>query len=504
MFRSVIVGMLVLLVGCSSGGNETPQPEPEPEPEPALYSLPFIIQPSWFDLETGLDIVVMEIGANEGVIVNDNMDDSAALIAVIDALDSSKVYQLNLPAGTLDFDLKMDIKKAVILNGQGKDQTIFNLRSEKTPFKFSKYKRGNWFDPTADFNVFSDRISMPTNFIETIEVGHYIEIEHDVNAIEPASTDPVDTTSSENYMYYAQGQVNQIAAIEGNDIVLTMPVSADYSHKKSRIRELKLLQTAGLTNLHLNRNFEENRNHSGNSVWMHNVANVKIENIRSSYSVESHVNLQTVYKGLVANNDFADAFRLDTGGFGYGVELSRHTTGVIVDSNSFTGLRHSVMVHLGANLNLFKLNASVNEKNHEGNISSGLSIHGHYPSLNIFENNVFQLGYADAQGINLPMHIIFRNCFTKGFRLYESDGQFLLNNLFLEDETGENIIDMETAEFDYQTLVIEGNHINGEIQWNTGPFSFPDTLSGTSTDEELLIGNDKPNHCTNPALERLK
>jgi len=85
--------------------------------------------------------------------------------------------------------------------------------------------------------------------------------------------------------------------------------------------------------------------------------------------------------------------------------------------NVFNMLRHAMMVQVGANGNVFAYNYSINTVQGDGEtnlnigwISPDISIHGHYPFMNLFEGNeVEEIGIGDYWGPAGPGNTYFRN-----------------------------------------------------------------------------------------------
>ena len=116
-----------------------------------------------------------------------------------------------------------------------------------------------------------------------------------------------------------------------------------------------------------------------------------------------------------------------------------HTTGTLVENNIFDSLRHAMMVQTGASGNVFGYNYSVNPVQGEGeiNLNKGwiqpdISVHGHYPFMNLFEGNyVSEIGIADYWGPAGPGNTYFRNkVIDEGIFFYDdSHRQNVIGNI---------------------------------------------------------------------------
>ncbi|NQU88122.1 MAG: hypothetical protein HQ541_20430, partial [Mariniphaga sp.] len=164
---------------------------------------------------------------------------------------------------------------------------------------------------------------------------------------------------------------------------------------------------------------------------------------------------------------FHNSFDYGGGGSGYGVECNFHTTDVLVEDNVFDSLRHAMMVQVGANGNVFGYNYSVNSVQSEGgpNLNEGwippdISVHGHYPFMNLFESNIVEeIGIADYWGPAGMGNTYFRNRVNgEGIFIYDhSHNQNIIGN-----ETT-FIIDDESNSYD---LIIHGNEVSNSIIWD--------------------------------------
>jgi hypothetical protein len=128
----------------------------------------------------------------------------------------------------------------------------------------------------------------------------------------------------------------------------------------------------------------------------------------------------------------------DTGsGQGYGIVVGQWATACLIEDNSFTKMRHSMMIKQGANSNVFGYNWS--DDVYGENCLKGVCVpfptvdldsHGHWGHHNLFEGNVVhRMAAADWWG-PCPNNVFFKNMATAdGIALkYASDQTLLLDN----------------------------------------------------------------------------
>jgi hypothetical protein len=103
------------------------------------------------------------------------------------------------------------------------------------------------------------------------------------------------------------------------------------------------------------------------------------------------------------------------------------TTECLIEDNIFKHLRHSMILQAGANCNVFAYNYSKEPYWTEvnpllpSNSSGDMVLHGNYPYLNLFEQNIGQNIVIDnSHGANGPYNTFFRNR-AESFGVFFSD-----------------------------------------------------------------------------------
>ena len=259
------------------------------------------------------------------------------------------------------------------------------------------------------------------------------------------------------------GEVVRIIAVSGNTLTLERPLHFDYSDALNpKIRSQGFIEHVGLERLRIHRLDSGD----GDTVIFRNAAWVWLLGVESDTTVRSHLQANTVYGCEVRNSWFHHSHDYGSGGHGYGIELSRHATACLIEDNVFDNLRHSMLVQVGANGNVFGYNYSTDSRSENHGPLPDISVHGHYPAYNLFEGNVVEEAHiSDYWGPAGPGNTLLRNC-LEGDDLSVSDHshkQNLLGNDLVASSGNEIDID-ETVT---QTLA-HGNHVAGQTRWAPG------------------------------------
>ncbi len=125
---------------------------------------------------------------------------------------------------------------------------------------------------------------------------------------------------------------------------------------------------------------------------------------------------------------------------GYGIQLGSRSTYCLVEDNEFWRLRHSMMAITSASRNVFGYNYS-----HDKSVQADLNLHGKYPFFNLFEGNIAEIGYADAEWKwNGPYNTYFRNFSTLSYlKFAESDRTTAVGNeAWLSVELSTDLVDI--------------------------------------------------------------
>ncbi len=334
-------------------------------------------------------------------------DDSAAFNKAI--MEVKPHTEILIPEGTYLLKSPLRIYKSIILKGIGINKTklIFDLKGAPAvdAITIGPEGKSEWVELTSGFEKGSSVLEAKNNSF--FSPGVFLEIEQD-NDAEKMYTNP---EWNQSYKKNVVGQIFQVISVNGNKITIDEPLHIDFDKNlKPRIRILYMTTGAALMDFHIKRIDKG----EGNIITIKNSAYCMVKNIESEYAFRTHVSIERSYRCSVLNSYFHHAHDYGGGGHGYGVEIKHHGCNNLVEKNKFFHLRHSMMVHLGANGNVFGYNDSSNpfatSDHTPGTVICDISIHGHYPFMNLFEGNrVAKIEFSDWWGPCGPGNTLFRN-----------------------------------------------------------------------------------------------
>ncbi|MCX8092676.1 MAG: glycoside hydrolase family 55 protein [Candidatus Goldbacteria bacterium] len=337
-------------------------------------------------------------------------DDSSAFTkAIYDAKPKTEIF---IPEGVYILNSPIRIYKSLILRGAGKDKTklIFNFNNSPSIDAITIGPEGktDWIEVIDGFQKGSKTLEVKDGSI--FSPGVFVEIEQD-NDPKKMYTDP---QWNQSWAQNVIGQIFQVLSTTGNKITVDEPLHIDFNKSfNPRIRILYMTTGVAIEDLFIKR-FDRG---DGNIITIKNSAYCRIKNIESEYVYRTHVSIERSYRCSVLNSYFHHAHDYGGGGHGYGVEIKHHACNNLVENNKFYHLRHSMMVHLGANANVFGYNESkepyATSDHTPGTVICDISIHGHYPFMNLFEGNkVAKIEFSDWWGPCGPGNTLYKNIVT--------------------------------------------------------------------------------------------
>jgi hypothetical protein len=197
------------------------------------------------------------------------------------------------------------------------------------------------------------------------------------------------------------GRMLRVEAVEAGGVRLDAPLRLPYAAEfRPELRVVRPIVHAGLEGLHIRR-----LDHAEAQIVAIRMAeNCWIRNCELDHCYRSHVYGSLSRFVTVEGNYMHHAWNYGGGGHGYGVNLSRAACDWLVTNNIFRSLRHSMLVQVGANGNVFSYNYSYEHR------MCDISVHGHYPYMNLFEGNVVQWTIVgDWWGPAGPLTTLYRN-----------------------------------------------------------------------------------------------
>jgi len=404
------------------------------------------------------------------------IDDDALKIqtAINEAEGGSLLY---FEAGTYLLKNKIDLLSNMIIRGVDADNTIFkfDLNGYNNPplecIVVATYQYGNYVDVLAGCNKESTFVIVENS--ADFSAHNYAEIEQN-NDPELMYSSPAWNVA---WAANAVGQIVKITAVKNDTIHFWPPLNHTYRNELNpQIRPTSLKENVGIENIKIER-LDAGDN---NTIAFVNTANCWMWNVESKKTVKSHVWASKCLNLQIQNSYFHQSYNYGGSGHGYGVTLGRHITNCLVENNIFETLRHAMMVKEGANGNVFAFNYSLNPvSSNIFSLPADVSVHGHYPLMNLFESNIVQrIACTDYWGPAGPGNTFYRN-------------KVETLNLSIEDYShNQNVIANEVIAT-FASVIIQSNcnntlkhanNENGNIEW------IPDLIS-YSLPQSLYLDN---------------
>lgn len=379
-------------------------------------------------------------------------DDAAAIQKAIDAVDVGAVL---IPSGDYVLKSGLKIEKGVVLRGEGADKTrlLFDI-SDRTAIQIAKYDRSEWMDVTDGYDFGSDRITVADG--RGVAAGDYVEIQQD-NDPDVMYTKP---EWKQGWSEYSVGQVLKVKEVKDNTIWFEAPLYITFQARLNpQVRRLGLVEYAGVEDLYI----KLSERGDPATIRIRYAAYCWVRNVESDYTSTNHISGSTVYRCEFRENYFHDSHDYGGGGHGYGVNLAHQATACLIENNIFKHLRHAMLVQVGACGNVFGYNYSIEPQSQGDWIPCDISLHGHFPFMNLFEGNVVQkIDVSDYWGPVGPGNTFLRNRVeAHGFRIRDhSHAQNVIGNeLIAEDQE----IDIHRS---VERTFVHGNYVNGKLMWD--------------------------------------
>jgi len=388
-------------------------------------------------------------------------DDAAAIQAVIDAApDPAVVF---FPAGSYLIESELELKTGVVLRGQGYRESHIECRNAGGCLRIQGTSTGGFVNSVGGLARGATEISVSD--ASSFTVGEGAEIQQD-NVIPPWAS------WGDNSI----GQMLKVVAVNGNTLVVEPALHFDFGlGDNPQVRPVRYVERVGIEDLRLHRISSGLSDDSSNinivraaDCWIRRVESDNTEKYHFAVSEALHLEIRECY--------LHDAESKGDGGEGYGVSLGRHVTSVLVENCIFNELRHSMIIQLGTNGCVFGYSYAQRNYSDDGWDKSYISLHGHYPFLNLFEGNVVGWAYlGDYWGEIGPDNTLFRNRVVgtdkhqnfgpfRGIAIRYFDGpQHVVGNevsgddgtYFASDATG-----------DPDDVVIHGNNVLGVVTFD--------------------------------------
>ena len=329
-------------------------------------------------------------------------NDNAAVIAAIHSLSNAPgvVY---LPAGTYHFHTAINLPAGVILRGESPATTTLHWDNLGDCINVSAPQKEKYQPVTAGDTIHSRTLTVTNG--QTFAAGDYAEIRED--------NDPA--WGADKWADQTVGQILRITAVAGHTLTLERPLRITYQAGQNPvIRKLNLVTEVGIENLKIDRAVAgtDTARYNIYTIFFYHAARCWVRGVESANTFGGHVAIDHSTQISVTGCYFHHAWYYGGGGSGYGVRLQYQTGECRIEDNIFRHLRHSMLVQLGVNGNVFGYNYSREPLRTEfpSEVSSDITVHGNYPYANLFEGNLCQhIWIDDSHHANGPLNTFFRN-----------------------------------------------------------------------------------------------
>ena len=339
-----------------------------------------------------------------GATGNGVTDDYASIHSAIQSLSGNQgvVY---FPPGNYLIGSAIYLPDSVILRGAGSDQShlIFQMNGAVANCISASGSVLSLYTSVisgADKGSMMIRVSDPSAF----QAGTFAELVEDNGTWD---TQPVSWADE------SVGQILHVTNVTGDSVYFDRALRFDYTSALNvRIRAFNPATEVGIECLHL---YRADSVHTGvcMNIYFAYAANCWIRGVESSKSIGSHIEADQSTDISIRGCYIHDAYEYDGAStHGYGITLFKHTGQCLVENNIIRHLRHCFSLQCGANGNVIGYNYTREPHRSEVPDTAGacISMHGHYPFLNLFEGNIVRnLQIDQTWGPSGPFNTFFRN-----------------------------------------------------------------------------------------------
>jgi hypothetical protein len=411
-------------------------------------------------------------------------DDTAALQSAIDACpEGSAVY---LPDGTYLLTDTLTINKGIVLRGESMLGTVLKMNHSGHGIYIGTYANSSAELPLS-VNAPRGTSTLQLSSIDSNKfvVGRIVELKQDNDP----SIYQIGYKGYEAWTDRQTGMTNEITAVNGTQVTLKHPLLKDYNLTYSpKLRAQSSVDNAGVETLKIDRILDD-PNGTGINVYLYSAKQSWVKDIWSEKAYATHIrlarSLECEVRGCVVNDKW-----IDEGGEGYGILVQDRSTLNLIEDNTCSHVRHSLVVQTGATANVFAYNFSrdPNSSVCENCIFSDISAHGSMANYTLWEGNKSVQIFLDHVHGSNPWNTAFRNYATKpesnyaGIQVAEtSKWNSIIGNVSGNMlSTGDAIVVDDAV--DALTIVTGNlNGSTGEAYWDSNyDTTLPDSLYLTS------------------------
>jgi hypothetical protein len=393
--------------------------------------------------------------------VTDNTANLQALLNDNTTYPSPCVFYF--PAGTYLFKSTVFLTSGRVLRGESPSTTLFhfNLGTANVHcIDIVSRTAGTLTNVTAGSSKGSNSITVAD--VNLFQPGNWAQIKQSNDPAIMGTNNPIDWDVS--WSAESVGQLFKVTSVAGNVLTLDRPLRFDFYAPPGggtlRARTLLAIENVGFENFKVKR-VKNQSTASGYTFFFNYAANCWIKNIESDSTLTAHVLIEQSTNIEIRDSYFHRAYNYGGGGNGYGVGAALQCGSILVENNIFQRLRHATLVSSGASGNVFAYNYSIDPVWDLAGIPSDVSLHGHFPFMNLFEGNIVQkVSNSDYWGPSGPGNTLFRN---------RIEGNDIIN---MDNASNQNYIGNEllgSYKFDIRSgtgLIIHGNNLGGTITYD--------------------------------------
>jgi len=270
----------------------------------------------------------------------------------------------------------------------------------------------------------------------------------------------------------AVGQVFKVVSVNGNTVVMDRPLHINYNTSLNPVmRPMNNMRLyVGVENL-----FIEQLTPGGYTISFVNAAHCWVRNVESKMCNRAHFYTHRTLGCEIRDSYAYESHDYGPGGRGYGIVSGRHSTNNLFENNVFRKLRHAMIVSKGVTGCVFGYNFSIDQHWQFAHQAADLSLHGHYPNMNLFEGNIVEFAHnSDYWGPSGPGNTLFRNrVYVTNIKV--SDQSHTQNFVGNEILNGYLVVDAGV-----NNTLLKANNVQGTIQNPVGGSISPSLYRSTA------------------------
>ncbi|MBX7182550.1 MAG: hypothetical protein K1X82_10580 [Bacteroidia bacterium] len=363
-------------------------------------TLPFDFTYNWSGAGLVDSIVYDTISATDFGFVGDSATiNDAAWSALLPQLGSAPTVVF-FPAGNYLFQSQLSLPNQTVIAGEGSAETKFHFSISQA---VDLMRINGNIEPTKRYltatSVKGDRV-LELN-PGTLAAGDWIYVDDVDTALAFSSW-------SDGYC----GQLARIVNVWSDSLEINRALRRDYAVSQAAFVQKMLPKiNCGISCITI-RNAIATNVAARSNIGINYAFNSFVRGVESINCDFGHISTERSGSGEISGCYFHHATVYGDGGQGYGVNMQLGASDWLVKNNNFNHCRHAMLLQSGSNGNVFYHNYSTDPYWTQFPTTSAgdLVLHGNYPYMNLFEENVIQNLTIDAShGKNGPFNIFLRN-----------------------------------------------------------------------------------------------